>query len=81
MPKRAEEHKDLYLSLGRAISLKRRQLNMTQDDLALASGVNRAFISNIEQGTRNPSIGAIASIAQALGMKPSKLLAKSESLM
>lgn len=79
MPKRAEEHKDLYFSLGQAIAIKRRQLKLTQDQLALASGVNRAFISNIEQGSRNPSIGAIASIAQALGMKPSKLLAKSET--
>lgn len=80
MPKR-EEHSDLYSSIGQVISLRRRQLKWTQDDLAAASGVNRAFISNIEQGTRNPSIGAIASIAEALGMKTSRLLARSEAYL
>jgi transcriptional regulator with XRE-family HTH domain len=78
MPKRAE-HQNLYESLGQTISERRRRLNLTQDELAERSGVNRAFISNIERGSRNPSIGAVASLAQALGMRPSKLLALSET--
>jgi transcriptional regulator with XRE-family HTH domain len=63
------------------INQRRKRLKLTQDDLAAESGVNRAFISNIEQGRRNPSIGAVASIAKGLKTKVSKMLAKCEECM
>lgn len=72
-------HNELYASLGKVISERRRRLNLTQDELAAESGVNRAFISNIEQGKRNPSIGALSSIAAGLRMRVSNLIAKSEA--
>jgi transcriptional regulator with XRE-family HTH domain len=74
-------HKHLLECLGQCIRGRRQYLNMSQEDLAAESGVDRAFISRVEQGQRNPSMGAIASIAQALRLKFSRLMAKSEECM
>lgn len=69
-------HEHLYICLGKTIAERRKQLKLSQQELAESSGVNRAFLSNVEQGKRNPSIGAIASIAQGLRMRISRLLVK-----
>jgi len=81
MKSRYEFHKDLLKCLGDVIRGRRLYLNMSQEDLAQESGVDRAFISRVEQGQRNPSMGAIASIAKALRVKFSRLLHKSEECM
>ena len=78
MANKREAHNHLYKCLGQVISLRRKRLKLTQDELAAESGVNRAFISNIEQGRRNPSIGAVASIAKGLRTRVSKIMAKCE---
>lgn len=67
-----------FIALGQTISQKRTQLGLTQEELAALSGVNRAFISNMENGIRNPSLGTVASIAKGLRMRLSTLIAKSE---
>ena len=81
MANKRENHSHLYRCLGEVINARRKRLKLTQDDLAAESGVNRAFISNIEQGRRNPSIGAVASIAKGLRTRVSKMLAKCEEGM
>ncbi len=78
MANKREAHNHLYKCLGQVISMRRKRLKLTQDELAAESGVNRAFISNIEQGKRNPSIGAVASIAKGLRTRVSKMMAKCE---
>lgn len=81
MANKRSNHNHLYKCLGEVINARRKRLRLTQDELAAESGVNRAFISNIEQGRRNPSIGAVASIAKGLRTKVSKLLGKCEECM
>lgn len=45
----------------------RKELGITQDDLALKSGIPRTTISKIENGKRNTSIYKLIQIANALG--------------
>lgn len=71
----------LLKTLGEVIVERRKRLGMTQDELSELSGINRAFISNIEKGKRNPSIGAVASLAKGLKLKTSLLLSKCEKQM
>jgi Predicted transcriptional regulator with C-terminal CBS domains len=78
MANKRSEHVHLYTCLGEVISERRKKLDITQEELSEESGINRAFISNVEQGKRNPSIGAVASIAKGLKTRPSKLLASCE---
>lgn len=71
-------HQHLYTCLGEVINTRRKGLGLSQEELADKSGVDRAFISNIEQGKRNPSFGTVASIASGLKMRYSRLVTKCE---
>jgi transcriptional regulator with XRE-family HTH domain len=74
-------HKHLYKCLGEVISLRRKRMHMSQEDLAQESGINRAFISNIEQGKRNPSFGAVSCLSRGLRIRYSRLIEKCEDCM
>ncbi len=56
--------------------LKRRRCakNMSQVDLAAASGVADSYISRLEKGDRMPSIDVVFRIAGALGIQPETLV-------
>ena len=71
-------HENLYRCLGEVITLRRKKLGLSQEELAKESGVDRAFISNIERGKRSPSFGIVKSISKGLRMRLSRLVAKCE---
>jgi transcriptional regulator with XRE-family HTH domain len=47
---------------------------MSQERLALDADMKRSYVSDLERGTRNPSVKAIARLASALGVEPWTLL-------
>lgn len=47
--------------------------NMSQEDLGLAAGLNRAYVGYIERGERRPSVETLASIAKVLEVELYKL--------
>jgi transcriptional regulator with XRE-family HTH domain len=61
--------------LGRNVKVRRVELDMTQEALAVESGIERSYMSGIERGTRNPSIITVLKIAEALKCDPADLLA------
>lgn len=42
--------------------------------LALKAGMERSYVSDLERGTRNPSVRALGRLAEALGVQPHELL-------
>lgn len=50
--------------LGIKLRIERENLGLTQDDLAKAVGLSSEFISNLELGTRKPSLDSLKSIAE-----------------
>jgi len=46
---------------------------MTQEELALEAGLNRAYIGYIERGERNPSTETVAKIAKVLKVSLNEL--------
>jgi DNA-binding XRE family transcriptional regulator len=46
---------------------RRRELGMTQQQLAAASGIHQSEISRIEGGNGNPTLKTIGALAHALG--------------
>ncbi len=78
MTNHLSSHQHLYTCLGEAISSRRKRLRKTQEELAEDSGVDRAFISNVERGKRNPSFGVVAKVADGLKMRYSRLVTKCE---
>ena len=65
-------------AFAKAIKDRRRILRMTQDELALATGVGRRFIIELEAGKSTAQIGRSLLVAQRLGLSlPSTLQAAS----
>lgn len=62
--------------LGKEIQYWRLKKGLSQEELALLSGLNRSYISNVENGTRNLSILNLLKISSALNIAPSELIKK-----
>jgi CheY-like chemotaxis protein len=61
--------------LGSAVKTKRFQLGISQEELADRAGLHRTYISDVERGTRNLSLGSIEKLAWALELSVSTLFA------
>lgn len=57
------------IDYSQIIKARRKQLGVTQDELADVAGVSLSFIKKIEQGRTNPSISVLHNIVEALGME------------
>jgi len=68
------ENKKALVEFGRRVRDLRKQRGLSQEDLALESGLDRTFVSHVERGARNASILSVLKLAKALRVKPSRLL-------
>ena len=60
--------------LGQNMKRIRAKKKMSQGDIARALQVDRGYISNIENGKKNPTIATIQKLANALGVSANELL-------
>ena len=60
--------------LGKNMKRIRAKKKMSQGDIARALEVDRGYISNIENGKKNPTLATIQRLAQALGISADELL-------
>lgn len=58
-------------SLRAVIREKRKELNLTQEQLSFLTGYDRTYINRVEKGVRNPSFTAILNICSVLRIFPS----------
>lgn len=65
---------DLAEVFGRNVRDERRRLGLSQEELAFRSEMKRSYLSDLERGTRNPSIRAIERLAKALDVEAASLL-------
>ena len=68
-----------HAALGWAIRQLRSEAGISQEGLAARSGLHRTYVGGIERGERNVSFANLLKLAEALGVRPSELLAQSES--
>jgi DNA-binding XRE family transcriptional regulator len=61
------------VKLGAAIRKTRVKLGLSQEALAIDSGLDRSYMGGVERGEHNISVINIQKIADALGLKVSKL--------
>ena len=57
---------NVQTQLGMRIRYLRKERKMSIEDLALASNVNRNYISDLERGMRNPSLDILNRIVEGL---------------
>ena len=62
-------------AFGSLIRSRRKALKMRQDQLALATGVGRRFLIDLEAGKPSCQLGRSLLVAEALGLKPADILA------
>jgi transcriptional regulator with XRE-family HTH domain len=64
----------LLAGFGRRVRDARQAAGMTQEDLAVACGVERSYLSVLERGGRDPRLSTVARLARSLNLPPGDLL-------
>jgi len=65
---------NIQVQFGQKVRELRKQNNLSQEGLARKAGLHRTYISDIERGNRNVSLGNIKKIAEALNVQTYFLL-------
>jgi transcriptional regulator with XRE-family HTH domain len=65
---------DLVRQLGVNVRRLRVAKGMSQEQLALDCGMKRSYVSDVERGTRNPTVRALGRLAVALQADPADLI-------
>jgi transcriptional regulator with XRE-family HTH domain len=67
-------------ALGLAAATRRGELGLTQEALALRADLHQRWVSNVENGKRNPSYASLRRLATGLELTTSQLIARAEQL-
>jgi len=65
---------DILVRFGKKLRTLRRQKGLSQEDLALAAGLDRSYVGGVERGERNVALRNINKLAVALEMSAAELL-------
>lgn len=63
----------ILLAFGQRLRAVRTATRISQETLAELAELDRTYISLLERGKRNPSLGCVASLAKALNVTVSEL--------
>lgn len=70
---------DIQSRFGARVRELRQAKELTQEQLAFDSGLDRTYINSVEQGRRNVSLVNIVRIAEALKVEPAELVSMKRS--
>ena len=68
----------LEQAFGETLRRHRRALKLTQEVLAIETGLDRTFISLMERGMRRPSLATVFLLANRFSLRPSQLIMEFE---
>ena len=68
----------VLVALGAAIRRCRLAKDVSQEELAHRSAIDRSYMSSIERGGQNPGILSIVRIARAMDLTMTELMAEAE---
>ena len=68
----------LNSAIGRVLSRLRKEISISQEELADRSNLHRTYVSQLERGLKSPSLNAICSLAKALNREPHELVKAAE---
>jgi transcriptional regulator with XRE-family HTH domain len=67
-------------ALGIAAKTRREELGLTQEAVSLRADLHQRWVSNVENGKRNPSYGSLRRLAAGLDLSASELLVRAERI-
>lgn len=65
---------EISLRTGRAVKQRREAAGLSLRDLAARSGISASMISDVERGTKSPTVTTVVRLAQALGVSAASLI-------
>jgi transcriptional regulator with XRE-family HTH domain len=65
---------DMRKIVGRNVRRLRQKKDLSQEKFAELSGFSQQYLSGLENGRRNPTVGTVYELAQALGVNHLDLL-------
>ncbi|HZE03762.1 MAG TPA: helix-turn-helix transcriptional regulator [Solirubrobacteraceae bacterium] len=68
-------------AFGKALRELREKRNLSQEDAALECGIDRAYFGRLERADKTPTLKTVWRIADGLGTRPSRLLARVERIL
>lgn len=72
----AKDNTDICQRFGERVRRRRREIDMSQEELAERADIHRTYLSSLERsGGRNPTIRVVQRIADALEVTPGSLFA------
>jgi transcriptional regulator with XRE-family HTH domain len=71
---------DLLALFGEQLRKFRKDRNISQEELAFKSELDRTYISGLECGKRNPTLKILVKLAISLNISPSELLKNLHSI-
>lgn len=69
---------DIAVRFGQVVRAERERQGVSQERLGNMADLDRTYMSGLERGLRNPTLGTMEKIADALGTTVAKLVAKAE---
>ena len=76
----ASPGRDVRVAFGLAVRRRRTQAGISQERLAELADVERAYVSALERGKRNPTLLTQQRLAGALGITLQQLIADTEGI-
>jgi transcriptional regulator with XRE-family HTH domain len=67
---------NVEVSFGKVLRNLREEKNLSQEQLALLSELDRTYISLLERGKRRPTINTLIALSEALEIEPSEIIEK-----
>ena len=74
------EFKELWSAVGKAVRELRKRHRLSQEELCVAAGLNRTYVSDIERGERNVSISVLFKISTAFKIPLTELIQLAEQI-
>ena len=71
----------IHRAFGRVLREYRLKSTLSQEDLALEAGIDRTFVSLLERGKRQPTLGTLFRLAKVLGVSPATLVARTSAAL
>lgn len=65
---------ELTIQFGQLVRKYRKEINMSQEQLALLCNIDRSYLGRIERGEVNPTLEKIYELSKVLRISPQNLL-------
>lgn len=74
-----KDRTDLFLrAFGQVVQERRKDLHLSQEELADRAELHRTYIGDIERGVRNVALRNVYRLAQALDTSPGDLMSETD---